>query len=91
MGRLQQVASNDWPQQSHTVAHPNTPQNFQPFISMVLRFQFDFQLISPTDTKIKFSRRLFSCLVLQNTRFFSFEMIPVTIDKPKKIKIVREH
>jgi len=86
MGWLQQVASNDWPEQSHTVAHPNTPQNFQPFISMVLRFQFDFQLISPTDTKIKFPRRLFSCLVLQNTRFFSFEMIPVHNRQTKKNK-----
>jgi hypothetical protein len=54
MGWLQQVASNDWPEQSHTMAHPTHPQKFQPFISIVLRFQFDFQLISPTDTKIKF-------------------------------------
>jgi hypothetical protein len=57
---VQQVASNDWPEHRATtvVAHPRTPpKKFQPFISIafhMLRFQADFQFISPTDTKIKF-------------------------------------
>jgi len=73
MGWLQQVASNDWVEQkSHTQwPHPNvTPKKFQPFISIVLRFQSDFQLNSPTDTKIKFLAGFLAVLFFRTHAIF---------------------
>jgi hypothetical protein len=57
----------------------------------MLRFQFEFQLISPTDTKIKFHTGFLAVWFFRTHTVFSFEMIAVTIDKPEKIKIMCEH